>query len=945
MGAWTADSPAAGSWDDRVREQPEDAVAHGGRPQATVDIAEHAAHGRWHALTPHDALAALTSSRDRGLEDAEVDRRSRRFGPNALPEAGSRSLIAVFLRQFMSPLIYLLFASAAVAFALSVPGDAVVILAVVFLNAVIGTVQEGRAERSLSALRRLSALKVRVVRGGREQLIEARRVVPGDVILVAPGDAVGADARLLEAASLEVSEAALTGESVPVAKSDAPIAASALLADRTNMLYAGTHVTAGRGRAVVVATGLATEVGKIHALTASAEDPKTALEEKTERFGRLILAGAVLLFVLVVGFGLLRGFALVDVLMVAISQVVSMVPEGLPVALTIALAVGVQRMAARRTVVRRLSAIESLGATSVICSDKTGTLTRNEMTVTRLWLPGGRAIDVTGAGYSPEGTFVEEGRALDARSDPRVRELLEAGALCNDAQVVKGEGEGAAWRALGDPTEAALVTAAAKAGLFLAELRRARPRRAELPFDAATKAMATEHESGGESVVFVKGAPEVVLELCAADEALATATREAVEEMARRALRVLAVAVVRGASVDPERRFDALRGRATLLGLVGQLDPPRPEVRDAVLACRAAGIKPVVVTGDNKITGLAVARILDIAREGDIALDGRELEALPDAELARVLPRVSVFARVQPAQKLRIVKAFQATGAVVAMTGDGVNDAPALARADVGVAMGITGTDVAKEASKVVITDDNFATIVAAVAEGRLVYRNVKKLILYLFSTSMAAVLILLAALVLGYPLPLAAVQILWINIVTEGTVTVNLIMDPPGRTLMQQPPIPRGEPLLDRALLGRMAVMTPTIALTTFLFFVYRLSLGEPWAQAQTATFTVLAVSLWFNVLNCRSATRSALDPALLKNRWLVGGLVLGNVLHALVVFVPALNAVFHTVPLPLHDVFLIGAVGSTVLWVEEIRKLLARRRSAGSSVAVQRAGDDAAE
>ena len=891
-----------------------------------------------HALASPEVLKALGSDALAGLSPEEAARRLGEHGPNTLPETEHRSLWRVLASQFASPLIYILFVAAAIAFAMGKRGDSIVILVVVIINAVIGAFQEGRAERSMEALRRLSSLKVRVLRGGREEIIEARDLVPGDVVLFAAGDAIGADARLLESAALETAEAALTGESLPVAKNPEPLAADTPLAERLNVVYSGTHVAAGRGKGIVVATGLATEVGKIAKLTAAAEDPDTPLELRIAHFGRYLVVAAIALVSVVLSVGLLRGMPFADVFMVAISQMVSMVPEGLPVAMTIALAVGMQRMAGRGAIVRRLAAVETLGSTSVICSDKTGTLTKNEMTVTALWLPGGRDIEITGAGYTPEGKLLEAGREI-SNTDAHLRAMLEAVALCNDAQLVPPDNEDSRWRPLGDPTETALLTLALKGCVELDALRKQCPRRAEIPFDSAAKMMATQHGHGAKGRIVIKGAPEFLLALCGharrgdttipLDETGRRDTEAAGSAMAARALRVLAVAEIPDDTLDDSAGFAQFQGRAVFLGLVGQMDPPRDEVKAAVAECRDAGIRAVMVTGDHKITGLSIARTLGIARDGDIAVDGTELEQMPEQGLRANLDRISVFARVHPAQKLRIVEAFQSQRNVVAMTGDGVNDAPALARADVGVAMGITGTEVAKGAAKIVISDDNFATIVKAVEEGRLVYRNLRKVILYLFATSMAEVLLLLSALFLGYPLPLVAVQILWINIVTEGTVTVNLIMEPPEGDEMKRPPIHQGEPLLNRTMLRRVLLMTPAMTVSAFGFFVWRLSTGAPFALVQTETFTVLAVCQWFNVLNCRSETKSALSLGILKNYWLLGGLLLGNVLHLLVIYTPAMNRIFHTVPIPAADFFLIGAVASLVLWVEEIQKFFARRGS----------------
>jgi Ca2+-transporting ATPase len=884
----------------------------------------------WHALDPGEAAAALKVNAGTGLDDADAARRLAEHGPNALPTTPPKPLWRVLLRQFGSPLVLILFAAAALAVGLGHVGDAAVILAVVVINALIGTVQEGRAEQSMAALRQLSELRARVRRGGRELVLPARDLVPGDLLLLAAGDAVGADARLLEVVQLQVAEAALTGESVPVGKALPALPEATGLADRRCMAYAGTQVSAGRATAVVVSTGVHTEVGDIAGLTARAEEPPTPLERRIAQFGRWLVGAALLLFALVLALGLWRGLPLAEVVMVAISQMVSMVPEGLPVAMTIALAVGMQRMAARGAIIRRLSAVETLGSTTVICSDKTGTLTRNQMTVVALWLPGdgqpARDVAVSGSGYVPEGAFDGSDPA-----DPAVQALLQAAALCNDAELVPPDDERSDWTVLGDPTEGALRVLAAKGGLDLAALAAAWPRQDELPFDADAKLMATRHRGPDGAVrVWVKGAPEAVLRLTLGrDGGPATqAARAQAEAMAQRAWRVLAFAEVDDVTLDPTLGFDALAGRARLIGLVGQSDPPRDEVRDAVAECHAAGMRVVMVTGDHKLTGLAIARALGIARDGDTAVDGSELERLGEAELRQLLPRVAVFARVQPAQKLRIVQALQAGGEVVAMTGDGVNDAPALARADVGVAMGITGTEVAKSAAKIVITDDDFGTIVGAVEQGRVVYGNLKKVILFLFATSIDEVAILLLALLGGYPLPLAAVQILWINIVTEGSLTVNLVMDPADGDEMRRAPVARDDHLLDAPMLRRAALMASVSVAVCFGWFAWRHGQGVSVEAVRTETFTMLAMCQWFNVLSCQSATRSALRLGVLRNPWLSGGLLLSIGLQALVIWAPFMQEAFYTVPLAPGVLGPMLGLASAVLWAEELRKLLARWR-----------------
>ncbi len=898
----------------------------------------------WHHLSSASACEEIGSDPTRGLSQNEVADRLSRHGSNNLPKDEKKPVWRLFLRQFASPLIYILIAASVLAFVLGKREDALVILIVVLMNSIIGAIQEGRAERSMASLRKLSCSQVRVLRNGMEQMIAASDLVPGDIMLLAAGDAVAGDARLLEVAALEAAEAALTGESMPVEKRMQSLPDDTLLADRVNMVFSGTHITSGRAKAVVVATGLATEVGKIAHMTTGAVEPKTPLELRMNQVGRQLVVASGLMVALVIGAGMLRGMLTADILMVAISQMVSLVPEGLPVALTIALAVGMQRMARKGVIVRRLAAVETLGCTNVICSDKTGTLTKNEMTVTTLWLPDGRKVEVSGSGYSPEGTLSCDGRDLFHGNDSALRLVLEGGTLCNDSQLVPPTSEETRWRSLGDPTESALLTAALKGRIDPTPLRQAWARRAEIPFDSATKLMATQHgHTHKPNRVFIKGAPEMLLPLCGhirhGDQVLPIEAEtyqkaiKAAEEMGIQALRLLGIAMVDDAGIDEDAGFNQFKGRAVFLGLIGQMDPPREEVKVAVAECRAAGIRPMMVTGDHKATGLAIARMLGMATDADRAVDGRELEAMSEKDLNAEIGQIAVFARVLPKQKLRIVEALQSQGNVVAMTGDGVNDAPALARADVGVAMGITGTEVAKGAAKIIITDDNFATIVNAVEQGRLVYSNIQKLLLFLFATSIDEVLILMGALLFGYPLPLAAVQILWINLVTEGTLTLNLVMEAPEGDVMRRKPIGMNEPLITRTMVRRMAVMVPTSVIATLGYFIWRQSTGAPFAVVQTETFTLLAVCQWFNALNCESATRSVFHFAILKNPWLLGGLVVANLLQLAVLYIPSLNKFFHTVPIALTNLFLIGVVASSVLWAEEIRKWFTRRR--GRSVA----------
>ncbi len=851
-----------------------------------------------------------------GLSSLEAERLLALHGPNTLQDPPKKNRLFFILHQFQSPLVAVLAAAALLAFVIGKAGDALVILSVLLVNSLLGAFQESRAEKSMSALRSLSPVKTRVRRDQRDILLDTRLVVPGDILLLAQGDAIPADAQLLHAASLYTQESALTGESLPVPKNPTPLPETTPLAERADRLYAGTYVCSGRAVAQVDATGAGTQLGRIAALTISAKEPATPLEIRMNRLSSQLGAAAFLVALAVVILGYLRNIPVPDLLMVALSQMVSLVPEGLPVALTIALAVGMQRLAAQGAIVRKLSAIETLGCVSVICSDKTGTLTQNAMTVTHAWLPDGSLFETTGTGFSPEG-FIQPSPT------PHLIQLARAGALCNDAKLVSPSPKKPVWSAAGDPTEAALLAFAAKASADTADYQRL----AELPFESEAQLMATAHcAPDGRQICTLKGSPEAILALCAITPEEAESARHRAQDFAAQSLRVLAVAEAEGPLLG-HLGFSQFHGRTQLLGLVAQWDPPREDARQAVAQCRLAGIRPVMITGDHKSTGLAVARLLDIARREDLAIDGADLDTMSEPELQNKLPHIAVFARVHPAQKLRIVSALQCAGHVVAMTGDGVNDAPALARADVGVAMGVSGTDVAKAAAKVILTDDRFSTLVGAVHQGRLVHSNLQKLLLFLLATSMDEALILTLALTLNLPVPLAAVQILWINLVTEGALTVNLVLEKEEGTEMQGPPPRRTAPILSPALFRRMLLMVPTSVTVTFGFYLYQLRSGLAFDQIQTQTFTLLAMCQWFNVLNCESATRSVLRFDILRNPWLAGGLLFAVTLQFAVLFSGPLQTAFHTVALTPSQLFTLCILASSVLWVEEIRKAFARK------------------
>lgn len=884
----------------------------------------------WHALSTHDVLVDLATDGMQGLSDAESGKRLNELGKNELPQPKTKSLIALFFDQMKSPLIYLLLGAAAIALMLGHFNDAIIIASVVLLNAIIGAFQEGRAKRSLDSLRKFSEIQACVMRNGIEHKIDASLLVPGDVIVIATGDAIAADARLLDSRAFKTSEGHLTGESIPVAKHSDVVVANARVSERANILYAGTHAVSGRARAVVMATGVDTELGKIAKLSEAPTSEETPLEKKIAQFGKNVLVIAAVVLVSMISAGLLRGIAFGEILIIAISQIVGLIPEGLPIAVTVAHAVAVQRMAKRRALTRKLSALEALGSVDVICTDKTGTLTENEMTVRSIRMLGRLGIDVTGAGYDPVGDFFEEDKKLDPAHDTQLQTLLRAAALCNDAKLTLIENS---WRSMGDPTEIALLTVAKKARLDCEDLYERYARTGELPFDSSIKMMATAHTYGEQRFIALKGAPEAILGLCNCGNGkdgiapLRNQDREelvqTVDALAKRALRVIAVAMVENAHIDERTTFESLRGKAVFLGFLAQIDPPRAEVKESIKKCLLAGIKPVMVTGDHKETGRAIAQELGL--DGD-AIDGEELEKISDDELNRHIDRIGVFARVLPAQKLRIVNAFKARNNVVAMTGDGVNDAPALVRADVGVAMGESGTEVAKEAAKIVITDDNFATIVSAIEQGRVVYQNIQKAILLLISTAAAETLILFLAIALGYPPPFTAVQILWINLVTETAIVLNLVMDPPEGNEMSMPPIPRLHALVPTDLMWRITGMTSAIVASSLGWFIYRIEQGVPVMQAQTEAFTMLVVCDWFNVLNCRSRLRSAFSPNIFKNAWLVAGLGIAIALQGLVLYWRPLGDLFHTVPISLATARWMVPIAFIVVGVEEGRKLIAR-------------------
>ncbi|OGA57129.1 MAG: carbonate dehydratase [Betaproteobacteria bacterium RIFCSPLOWO2_12_FULL_65_14] len=878
--------------------------------------------GDWHSMGAEQALEALESTRG-GLASEEAAARLAAHGPNALPQARPRHPALRFLSQFNNALIYFLLAAAVAAAVLGHLVDAAVIAAVILINALVGFVQEGKAEQALEAMRKMISPRASVLRDGVRRSVPVPSLVPGDVVLLDAGDRVPADLRLLRARGLLIDEALLTGESVPAEKKDSPAPSEADLGARHSMAYSGTLVVAGQAAGVVAATGPASEIGRISALLQSVEPLTTPLLRQINRFGRqftwVVFSGAGLLFLYAV---LVHGYDWVQALIAVVALAVAAIPEGLPAVITITLAIGVRRMAARNAVIRRLPAVETLGATSVICSDKTGTLTRNEMTAVRI-VTREHEARVSGAGYAPDGDIEALGHDDDAACLAAAMPVIRCGLLCNDAHLRQHEG---AWGVEGDPMEGALIALARKAGLNPDHVRAEWPRLDEIPFDARYRFMAALHRGPeGEATVFVKGAPEQLLDMAQAPERAWWMERMA--QAAAAGERVLGFAAKRLNPAQEELSHEAVAQGLGFLGLVGFIDPPREEAIGAIAECRSAGITVKMITGDHAATASAIARELRLADDPK-ALTGAELDRLPDDEFAARVHESAVFARTSPEHKLRIVRALQARGAVVAMTGDGVNDAPSLKQADVGVAMGIKGTEASKEAAEMVLLDDNFASIVNAVHEGRTVYDNIRKVISWTLPTNGGEVMIVMVALLFGLTLPMTAAQILWVNLITSVTLGLALAFEPSEPGVMQRPPRPAGAPLLSRFLVWRVGLVSLLFFAACLGVFMYALRRGDDVETARTLvvnTLVVLEAFYLFNVryLHTTSITwRGALGtPAVL---YALGALVVAQLVFT---YAPPMHDWFHTRPLRIQDGLLAIAIGIALMLLLEGEKALLRR------------------
>lgn len=885
----------------------------------------------WHAEPAESVYSDLATGQG-GLTDTEAEERLAAYGPNQLPAARPRSALLRFLDQFRNLLIYVLLASAAIAAVLGEWIDAAVIVAVVIANAVVGFLQEGRAEDALDAIRKMITPAASVIRDGRRLTVGAADLVPGDVALLEAGDRVPADVRLVKARRLRIEEAALTGESVPVDKSTEPVPPAAVLGDRTSMAYSGTLVVAGQAAGVVVATGAATELGNISTLLGRLETQTTPLIRQMDRFARTLTF--VILSVAVLGFAfavLVRSYSVTEAFMAMVGLVVAAIPEGLPAVMTITLAIGVQRMARRNAIIRRLPAVETLGSVSVICSDKTGTLTRNEMTVRTVATASG-LITVTGVGYEPDGTFSGPEKQTGQARDELLTVVGEAALMCNDASLRNVDG---AWTVDGDPMEGALVSLAMKAGLDRQVVAAELPRIDEIPFDSRHRYMATLHRApGGGRVAFIKGAPERLLELCDQEKDMAGPVPierqkwlEAIQAMADEGQRVLALGVKHFPETIDALETEDIESGVVFLGALGMIDPPREDALAAIGECRTAGIRVKMITGDHASTAAAIGRQLGLL-DHELVTTGEGLDAVDPANFRDVSERTAVFARTSPEQKLSIVEVLQADGAIVAMTGDGVNDAPALKRADVGIAMGQKGTEAAKEAAEMVLLDDNFASIVAAVREGRTVYDNLKKVIAWTLPTSAGEAIIILAAILAGFALPVTPVQILWINMITVVALGLTLAFEPTEPGAMTRPPRPSREPILSSTLVWQVVLVSLLFVVGAFGMFFLALERGLDIETARTIvvnTIVVMEVFYLFSVryLYATSFTLRGLvgTPAVLIG---VAGVVVGQIAFT---YLPFMNVLFDTRPVAFFDGVAVVGVGIALFAVLEIEKAIRGR------------------
>ncbi len=882
----------------------------------------------WYQIDSKDSFRKLNTSEE-GLTDKEVKERLLQYGPNKLAEEEKINKLKILLHQFTSPLIYILLIAAIVTFLLKEYIDTGVIMAVVLLNAVIGYIQEFKAEESVRALKKMIVPKARVFRDGIEKEINSLELVPGDIVLLSSGSKAPADLRLFRTIELKVEEAMLTGESIPAEKIISTIKEDNLTpGDQRNMAFMGTVVVSGRAKGVVVETGQRTVLGQIAKEVGEVSAFKTPLQDKLERFARLIGFAVLGFCAFIFWAGIMRGVKVSDMFVTAVATAVSAIPEGLPVAVTITMAIGVARMARRNAIVRKLPAVETLGSTTVIGSDKTGTLTKNEMTV-RLIFDGEKTYEVTGSGYEPEGVILYEQTTASLDELKNLRQVLRIGFLCNESNVYEEDG---LYKVDGDPTEGALIVSASKAGIRIEDEKDNHPQIEILPFESERGYMATLHKYKEKKFVFVKGAPERVLDMCTmrmVDKGLEkNKILHVANIFAKEGLRVLAMAYKEVPSDLEEITHQDVESNMVLAGLQGMLDPPRPEAVDAIRGCKEAGIRVVMITGDHATTASAIAGMLGITTDESNVLTGREIETMADDELFNTVKNVSVFARVAPQHKLRIARQLARHGEIVAVTGDGVNDAPALKAAHIGIAMGGTGTDVAREASDMVLADDNFASIFTAVEEGRVVYDNIRKVTLFLVSCGFGELIAIVATIVMGIPIPYIPAQILWLNLVTNGFQDVALAFEPGEKGILNKPPRKPKESILSSLIIQRTFLMGIVLAAGTLYVFISDLNQGVPLERARTAALTTMVFFQFYQALNCRSETESIFSMSPMSNPFLFYAMIAAFFAQLAVLYVPALQWIFRTVPLTMTEWLEVGLVTVTIVIAVEMDKWIRRRK-----------------
>lgn len=894
----------------------------------------------WYRQSINNTIEKLSSNLDTGLSNNEAEERLKKYGLNELEEKGKSSIWSKIAAQFKDFLVLILIGASIISMAVGEVTDSIVIIAIVIINATLGIIQEGKAEKSLEALKKMASPNAKVIRGGEKSIVPANTLVPGDIVLIEAGDIIPADLRLLESSNLKIEEASLTGESVPVEKNaEAVLNEEVSLGDRENTAYMNTIVTYGRGKGIVVGTGESTEMGKIATMLQVFEDDTTPLQKKLDQLGKYLGLGCLVICGLVFLIGILQGREVLDMFMVAISLAVAAIPEGLPAIVTIVLALGMNKMVKKHAIVKKLSAVETLGSTTVICSDKTGTLTQNEMTVVKVFT-GSNSIDITGKGYEPSGEFVLNNEKIEPLENSELKLLLSIANLCNDATLDYSQ-EDEIYKIIGDPTEGSLVTLAEKGGLKKSVLNENYPRINEIPFDSDRKMMTTFHENfiDGKIVSFTKGAPDIVLSKCnniylnGKEEPLTEELKKTImdtnSDFSKSALRVLAFGFKTYDSMPNQVNSETIEKNMTFVGLVGMIDPPRNEAIESIKTCKKAGIKTVMITGDYKETAFAIASDLGIAENMDQVMVGEELNNISDEELKEKVKNIKVYARVSPQHKVRIVEALKSNGEITAMTGDGVNDAPALKKSDIGVSMGITGTDVAKNTAEVILTDDNFASIVSAVKEGRIIYSNIRKFVFFLLSCNIGEILIIFLSILFNLPIPLLPIQLLWLNLITDSFPALALGVEKGESDIMEISPRDPNEPILDKNMITGISVQSIAITLATMLAYLWGLKHygTNDLIIPRTIAFTTLISAELIRAFSSRSETHTLFEIGFFTNRTLIYAILVSFSLLLVVLYIPPIQKIFKTYPIGFKDWSIVLRFCIIPIIAGELNKLILKK------------------